>query len=66
MHMGKTDTGFTAIEAYKFLTVVSCTFCQLQQDFSIITTRNTTQQVASKMYFVVVCCDGAKVPNKNN
>lgn len=30
MHMGKTDRGFTAIEAYKFLTVVSCTFCQLQ------------------------------------
>ena len=66
MHMGKIDRGFAAIEAYKFLTVVSCTVCQLQQDFSVVTTCNTIQQVASKMYCVVVCCDGAEGPNKNN
>jgi hypothetical protein len=30
MHMGKIDRGFTEIEAIKFLTVVSYTFCQLQ------------------------------------
>jgi len=63
---GKIDRGFTAIEAYKFLTVVSCTFCQLQWDFCIVTTRITTQQVVSKMFCVVVCCDSGKGPNKNN
>jgi hypothetical protein len=30
MHMWKIDRGFTAVEAYKFLTVFSCTFCELQ------------------------------------
>jgi len=30
MHMGKIDRGFTAIEAYKFLMVVACSFCHLQ------------------------------------
>jgi len=29
-------------------------------------TRNTTQQVASKMFCSVVCFDGGKGPNKNN
>ena len=28
-HMRKMDAGFTVIESYKFLTVVSCKFCQL-------------------------------------
>jgi len=41
-------------------------FVSYNRTVSIVTTRNTTQQVASKMFRSVVCCDSGKGPNKNN
>jgi hypothetical protein len=41
-------------------------FVSYNRPFSIVTTRNTTQQVASKMFCGVLYCDDGKGPNKNN
>lgn len=40
-------------------------FVTYNRTFSIVTTRNTRQQVASKMFCSDLCCGDGKGPNKN-
>jgi len=41
-------------------------FISYYRTVSNVTTHNTTQQVASKIFCAIVCCDSRKGPNKND